>query len=112
MKCCDLYAGMLRSSIVIERETDTPNDSGGQDIVWSKYKAMKAFIKPKSGNERVRGMKLESPLTHGVFIRYSSDILPADRVNFNGRLLQIRAVINVEERNRWIELSCEEGIAQ
>ena len=112
MKCCDLYAGMLRSNITIERETDIQNDSGGQDIVWATHKTMKAFVKPKSGSERVRGMKLESPLTHSVFIRYSADILPCDRVNFMGRHLQIRAVINIEERNKWIELSCEEGVAQ
>lgn len=112
MKCCDLYAGKLRNSIIIERETDTPNDSGGQDIVWATYKSLKAFIKPKSGTERVRGMKLESPLTHSIFIRYTADILPDDRVNFDGRYMQIRAVVNIEERNRWIELSCEEGVAQ
>ena len=112
MKCCDIYAGKLRNTIIIERETDTPNDSGGQDIVWAQYKKVKAFIKTKSGSERVRGMKLESPLTHSIFIRYTADILPTDRVNFSGRYMQIRAVINIEERNRWIELACEEGVAQ
>ena len=112
MKCCDLTAGMLRHSIAIERETDTPNDSGGQSIVWATQYTLKAFIKPKSGNERVRGMQLESPLTHSVFIRYIIGILPDDRINFGGRLFQIRAVLNIEERNRWIELLCEEGVAQ
>lgn len=112
MKCCDLYAGKLRNSITIERETDTPNDSGGQDIIWSQYKKVKAFIKPVSGTERVRGMKLESPLSHSIFIRYTADILPDDRVKFGSRYMQIRAVINIEERNRWLELSCEEGVAQ
>ena len=112
MKCCELYAGKLRNSIIIERSKSTKNNSGGQDIIWSTYKTVKAFIKPKSGTERVRGMKLESPLTHSIFIRYTSDILPTDRVNFKGRYMQIRAVINMEERNRWIELACEEGVAQ
>lgn len=112
MKCCDLYAGKLRKSITIERETDIDNDSGGQDIIWSTYKTVKAFIKPKSGTERVRGMQLQSPLSHSVFIRYTADITPEDRVNYKGRYMQIRAVINIEERDRWIELACEEGVAQ
>jgi SPP1 family predicted phage head-tail adaptor len=51
-------------------------------------------------------------LTHSIFIRYTADILPTDRVNFKGRYMQIRAVVNMEERNRWIELACEEGVAQ
>ena len=112
MKCCDIYAGKLRSPIIIERETDTPNDSGGQDIVWTTHKKLKAFIKPKSGTERVRGMKLESPLTHSIYIRYTADILPVDRVVYKGRYMQIRAVINIEEADRWLELACEEGVAQ
>ena len=56
-------------------------------------------------------MQLESPLTHAIIIRYTDDILTVDRVNFNGRLMQIRSVRNIEEMNRWIELSCEEGVA-
>ena len=112
MKWCDLYAGKLRHSITIERETITPDDSGGQDIEWTTNKTLKAFIKPKSGNERLRGMQLESPTTHAVFIRYTADILTTDRVNFGGRLMQIRSVINIEERSKWIELGCEEGVAQ
>lgn len=112
MKCCDVYAGMLRNRIIIERETDAPNDSGGQSIVWSTFKKVKAFIKPKSGTERVRGMQLESPLTHTIVIRYTKDLLTKDRINYNGRYMQIRAIVNVEERNRWLELSCEEGVAQ
>ena len=112
MKCCDFTSGMLRHSIVIERETDTPNESGGQSIVWSTHKKVKSFIKAKSGSERVRGMQLESPLTHTITFRYIEDITTKDRVNFNGRLMQIRAVVNVEEANRWTQLSVEEGVAQ
>lgn len=111
IKCCDMTAGMLRHPITIQRQTKTPNDSGGQSIVWTTHKSMKAQVKPKSGRERVYGMQLESPLTHAIIIRYTDDILTADRVNFNGRLMQIRAIRNLEEMNRWIELSCEEGVA-
>lgn len=111
MKCCDITAGMLRHPIIIQRQVKVKNDSGGQDITWVTHKSMKAKVKPKSGRERVYGMQLESPLTHTVIVRYTDDILTVDRVNFNGRLMQIRAVRNLEEMNRWIELSCEEGVA-
>jgi len=33
------------------------------------------------------------------------------RVLFNGRVFNIRSAINLEERNRWTEMSCEEGVA-
>jgi SPP1 family predicted phage head-tail adaptor len=102
---------MLRHPITIQRQVKVKNDSGGQDITWVNHKSMKAQVKPKSGRERMYGMQLESPLTHTIIIRYADDILTVDRVNFNGRLMQVRAVRNLEEMNRWIELSCEEGVA-
>ena len=49
LKCCDMTAGMLRHPIIIQRQTKVPNDSGGQEIVWSTHKLMKAQVKPKSG---------------------------------------------------------------
>lgn len=56
-------------------------------------------------------MRIEANVTHRIFIRYRSDILTSDRINYNGRLMQIRALINIEERNRWIEIYADEGQA-
>ena len=112
MKCCDLYSGMLRQSIIIEEEVKTKNDSGGHDIAWVTKLTTKAYIKPKSGYERLRGMQLESSVTHDVFIRYVPGVLAKQRINFNGRYFQIRAPLNLEEKNRWYQLLCEEGVAQ
>ena len=112
MKCCDVYAGKLRSAITIERLTLTPDVAGGNAQLWLVNKSLKSFIKPMSGGEFLHSQRLEARLTHRVFIRYIADILNTDRVVFNGRNFQIRAIINIEERNKWIELHCEEGVAQ
>ena len=112
MKCCDMYAGKLRNSITIERLITIPDSIGGSNKAWVTNKTLKAFIKPMSGAETLHSQRLEARLTHRVLIRYVSDILNTDRINYNGRHFQIRSIINVEERNLWIELSCEEGVAQ
>lgn len=111
MKCCDITAGKLRHIITIERETSTSDGAGGSTITWSAVATPRAFIKPMSGGERLQAMRLESTVTHRIFIRYRDDLLTSDRINFNGRLMQIRALINLEERNRWIEIYADEGEA-
>ena len=111
MKCCDLTAGKLRHSIAFERETRTADGGGGSTIVWAKIAAVSAFVKPMSGSESVQAQRLDARITHRVFIRYRNDLLTSDRINFGGRLMQIRALINLEERNKWLEIHAEEGVA-
>jgi SPP1 family predicted phage head-tail adaptor len=111
MKCCDITAGTLRHRIKIQRQTYTPDGLGGGANTWSDYAEIRAFIKPKSGNEKLYSMRLESEVTHRIFIRYRDDLTTTDRINFNGRLMQIRALINIEEANRFIEIYADEGVA-
>lgn len=113
MKCCDLTSGKLRNRIDIESPVTAPNGSGGSTVVWTAITASKirAYIKPISGAERLQAMRLESDITHRVFIRYRSDFTAASRINYNGRLFQIRAILNLEERNQWLELYAVEGPA-
>lgn len=112
MTCCnDLKAGDLRHKITIERETETPDGMGGSSLAWVSITAhpIKAMIKPLSGGESLHAMRLEAKVSHRIIIRYRTDIKTSDRINYNGRLMQIRAKIDLEERHKWLELICEEG---
>ena len=109
MKCCDLTSGMLRHKVVIEREVITQDSVGGYSSAWATHKTVYAAIKPTGGSERLHAMRLESNISHKVYLRYTADITPKDRIIYNGREMQIRAVINVEERNKWLELLCSEN---
>lgn len=109
MKCCDLSSGKLRHSIAIERETETSDGAGGASLTWSAVVTTRAFIKPISGGERFAAMRLEANTTHRIFIRYRDDFDTSDRINYAGRLMQIRAVINIEENNKWLEIYADEG---
>lgn len=111
MKCCDLAAGKLRHTISIQRETRTADGMGGSSITWAQIAAPRAFIRPMSGGERFQAMRIEANVTHRIYIRYRSDITTSDRIVYQGRVMQIRALINLEERNRWIEIYADEGQA-
>lgn len=109
MKCCNLTSGKLRHSIVIERATKTGDGGGGSSNVWNPVATIRSFIKPISGGERFQAMRIEADTTHRIFIRYRADILTSDRVNYGGRLMQIRALINLEEMNKWVEIYADEN---
>ena len=111
MKCCDLTSGKLRHQILIERETPTPDGAGGSSVVWSTVVSTRAFIKPISGGERLQALRVESDVTQRVFIRYRSGLLPSDRINYGGRLMEIKAILNLEEQNKWFEIYATEGPA-
>ena len=110
MKCCELYAGKLKNTISIERELSTSDGSGGSVNAWAKILSTKAYVKPTTGGERFTAQRLEAKITHKVYVRFNPIIKTSDRINFNGRLMQIRAIINIEERNKWFEIHAEEGV--
>lgn len=110
MKCCKISAGTLRHSISIERATKTPDGAGGTTVTWASIGTVQALVKPVSGSERVFAQRIEANTSHLIYTRWR-DILPSDRVNFNGRVMQIRAIINMEELDRWAEIHAQEGQA-
>lgn len=111
MKCCDLTSGKLRNPIELQREVKTPDGGGGSTLVPTTFANVRAFIKPISGGERFHAMRLEANVTHRIFIRYRADLKASDRIKYGTREFQIRAVLNIEERNRWLEIYADEGQA-
>lgn len=104
----------LRHRISIEADSQTTDGGGGAADPWAAPTTIArtwAAIQPLRGGERLRAQQLEASVTHKITLRYRSDIRASHRVVFKGRAFNIRAVINVDERSRWLELMCEEGVA-
>ena len=111
MKCCDLHAGSLREPITIQRKVSVSDGMGGQAISWIDLATVRAHVKPLSGREALQAMQLQASITHRVYIRYRADLLPSDRLVMRGQPLQIRAILNMEMRNQWLEVSADSGVA-
>ena len=109
MQCCQYTAGQLRHSVTLQDLTTTTDAYGGRVKTWTDTATVKAKIQPLSGSELYAAMRLDSRITHKVVIRYVPGINPIQRIKFGDRILNINAVINVEERNRWLEIMCTEG---
>lgn len=110
MSCCNgLSAGKLRNTINIQRFIANITDAGGCDGNWETYATIRAYMQALSGSERLKAMRLESKTTHKFSIRYRDDITAANRIEYFGRIFNILYVLNLEEKNMWLEIGCEEG---
>ena len=111
MKCCDITSGQMRHRVTIESLAKTPDGAGGSTLAWSTVATVWAKVTPVSGGERYQSMRVEADVSHTIITRYRSDIAPDDRVSFDGRTMQIKSVINIEERGRYLEIKAVEGEA-
>lgn len=111
MKCCDLTAGSLRDTITVQRQSAQSDGMGGQAIQWDDLFSTRAQVKPLSGREALQAMQLQATITHRIYIRFRADLTTADRILLRGQPLQIRAILNIEMRSQWLELSCDQGVA-
>ncbi len=105
-----LKAGALRHRVTLQTVGETPDGGGGFTTAWTDVATVWAAIEPLRGRERLHAQQLENPVTHRVTIRYRAGVTAKMRLKFGPRILNIRAVVNPSERNRTLELLCEEGV--
>ena len=101
----------LRSRISIEQQQLVSDTGGGYTKTWNSFAQVWAHLAPSRGDERLQGLQLTGEVTHRVTIRYLSGVSVAMRVVYGSRYLNIRAVLNHDERNEYLLLLCEEGVA-
>ena len=105
-----MNAGQLRHRVTIQQLTRVEDEGGGYAEVWADVATVWAAIKPMRGNERYEAQQVQSTLTHKVTIRYRAGIKPQMRLLYGNRVFNIEAVIDIEERHRWLELLCSEVV--
>ena len=109
IKCCDITAGELRESITVQKEVNVPGGMGGQDLTWEDRFTARAGIKMLSGKEQYQHDKLEVRATHKFTMRYNSTLIESDRIVHRGVTYDIKAIDNVEFRNKWLIVTAERG---
>lgn len=111
MKCCDITPGMMRHPITIQRATKTPNGSGGFTTSWATLLSARAHVENKSGQERLHADRVEAVRSVLFVWRYSAtQPREGDRVVFRGLSHNIRFIDNVEYANKWLRVTCDQGM--
>lgn len=91
--------------------SETTDDYGGQNATWSTVSKLWGGIEPRRGAERYFAHQVDERTTHKVTIRYRSDVTAKNRLLFGARVFNVRGVLNMDERKRFMVLGCEEGVA-
>lgn len=99
--------GKLRHSITIERYTETTDEFGQSQRVWSSFATRHANIEPLFGVALERAKQIDVQTTHRLTIRHAG-ITPDDRVQFGSRTFNVLYVLDVEERGIQEQLYCIE----
>jgi SPP1 family predicted phage head-tail adaptor len=100
--------GRLRHRIALERAVRSDDGGGGANESWVKVADVWAEIRPTGGGEIVESDALTGRISHEIIMRFRTGVSPAMRLISNTRLFEIFAVIDIDERRRWIKCLCLE----
>ena len=104
-----MEAGKLRNRVTIERRTITADEYGqNAAAAWAEVAVVSAAVHPMTAREMVRAGQAGQETMYVVSMRYRCDVRPSDRIRWNGLYLNIVGMVNVDGRNRELELRCAE----
>ena len=103
--------GKMRYKVKVETATNTRDAGGGLSQVFNPVTYIYANIMPKSANSAYRQGILQEKVTHEVTIRYMKNIDTNSKITYGTRSFAVNGIVNVDERNRFLTLLCEEGVA-
>lgn len=105
-----ISAGPRDQRVTLQRFTTTVGPFGQKIITWTDVGTYWAQVRPASGQERLVGQNIQAETTHAVNMLMATEITQADRLVFEGRILNIKQAINVNEKNVEYRLMCLEVI--
>jgi len=114
MKCLDISIGSFSYLFTLKRRAISDDGAGGQIVRPTDIAQLWMSMEPVSSNQRFWAMKLEAPVTHRLVTRWRDDVVvsPDLMLTLGERQFNIRSVINIEERNRFLDVMVEENVVQ
>lgn len=104
-----MRAGALRHNVTIQQLTEADDNQGGYTSTWTTFATAAATVAPVKGEEMLEHKKLESTITHKIFIRYISGVTAKMRIVFGSRTFEIvGAPRNFDERDVYLEIMATE----
>ncbi len=102
--------GAMRHRIILEKVASIPDGMLGMEDSYSTVDTIWGEIVPLKGLEQIESMKEGVTITHRIKIRYRKDIKGEWRIKFGDRYFNIISIVNVKERNEYLDLICKEEL--
>ena len=100
--------GRLRHRLALEVASRTPDGGGGASETWVIVAQVWGQIRPTGGGEGFDADAVTGCISHEITFRYRDGVVPAMRLVSGNRLFEIMAVIDIDERRRWLKCLCVE----
>jgi SPP1 family predicted phage head-tail adaptor len=103
----------MRRLITIQRQTGARDSTGNETDTWTTFATVWVHIEPyigsaRAGREEFSGNQMVGLDYTRFHLRYLAGLAPKDRILYNGRIFDIQAVNNRDERNFELELIAKE----
>jgi SPP1 family predicted phage head-tail adaptor len=103
--------GRLRHLVTVQKQVETQNAYGEPEVSWSDVvKNVCAEILPIRGREYWAAKQINADIEAKVVMRYRSDVTAKMRLLHGTDEYYIDSIINVEQRDRTLELMCTRSI--
>jgi len=102
--------GELRHRLALQTPVVTDDGGGGLIRSWSLVAEVWGALRPLSGGEGVAADAIAGRVNHEVWIRYRPGVVPEMRFALGTRVFDIRSVIDVGERHRFLRCLVEETV--
>lgn len=110
-----MQAGLMRKRLVLQQRSSAQDGYGQQVIAWTTIATVWGEIESLSGQQLNKAQSIYNDVSHRVTVRYQSllsDIrqVGSYRILLGSRVFDVGASLNVDERNRTVQLLCGEGL--
>ena len=105
-----MRAGQLNKRVILQARSVSRGDSGGEVVTWTDVDTVWAAIWPKAGREYFSSDQVQAEVSGRIRIRWRADVRPDWRIEYGNRHFDIKAIINVEERDRMLDLMVSEAV--
>lgn len=99
--------GTLRHRLALERSVRTGDGGGGVTESWVLEADVWGEVRPLAGQEALEADRISGRVSHDIRIRYRAGVVPAMRFRLDTRAFHIVAVLDEDERRRWLTCRCE-----
>lgn len=103
------HIGELDQRIQLQSVTKVRDGGGGFTETWATYATVWAKIRTMTGREREAAQRIEAHANYLLVIRYRSDVKTTHRIQWRGRVFNIRFPKTAGPRTSWLEMECELG---
>lgn len=103
-----MRAGMLRHRVEIQRRAEALDGYGQDTEAWLPVATVWAAIESLRGRELEAAATRLAEVSHKIRIRYRDGIWPEMRVVYGGRVFDIQAVLDPDDRRRELHLYARE----